>query len=191
MRMKLKQHQMETLGLGNFRDAVKLPEGGDLDEWMAVHCVDFYNQISMLFATITEFCTPETCPKMTAGPGYLYLWAENGERAREVSAPVYVSLLMDWIERQIDDESVFPSMPDQPFPRGFHNVVKTIMKRLFRVYAHCYYHHRQTFTDLDEMVHLNTSFKHFIFFVLEFELIPIAQLKPLQPIIDQILAEAQ
>ena len=30
--------------------------------------VDFFNQINMLYGTITEFCTPESCPVMSAGP---------------------------------------------------------------------------------------------------------------------------
>ena len=30
--------------------------------------VDFFNQINMLYGTITEFCTPTACPVMSAGP---------------------------------------------------------------------------------------------------------------------------
>ena len=30
--------------------------------------VDFFNQINMLYGTITEFCSKEECPVMTAGP---------------------------------------------------------------------------------------------------------------------------
>ena len=29
--------------------------------------VDFFNQINMLYGTITDFCTPESCPVMSAG----------------------------------------------------------------------------------------------------------------------------
>jgi hypothetical protein len=32
--------------------------------------VDFFNQINMLYGTITEFCTPQECPVMSAGPKY-------------------------------------------------------------------------------------------------------------------------
>ena len=100
----LKKYVDDTLGSGNLRLAVKLPEGEDLNEWVAVnsefvfkttgmplqrnacapltpffprrpththtHCaaVDFFNQINMLYGTITEFCTPESCPVMSAGP---------------------------------------------------------------------------------------------------------------------------
>jgi hypothetical protein len=39
--------------------------------------VDFFNQINMLYGTITEFCTEETCPVMSAGPKYEYHWADG------------------------------------------------------------------------------------------------------------------
>lgn len=48
----LKQHIDATLGSGNLREAVLLPPGEDLNEWLAVNTVDFYNAISMLYATL-------------------------------------------------------------------------------------------------------------------------------------------
>lgn len=55
-------------GSGNLRLAVSLPEGEDLNEWLAVNTVDFFNQVNMLYGTVTEFCTEAACPAMTAGP---------------------------------------------------------------------------------------------------------------------------
>ena len=191
-RQKLKKHQMETLGLGNLKNAVKLPEGEDLNEWLAINLVDFYNQISMLYSTITDVCTEESCPIMSAGRGYKYLWQDPGNKhskPHEVSAPTYIGLLMDWIENQINDESLFPSMPDTPFPRNFKVIVGDIFRRLFRIYAHCYYHHLEAFQELNEVVHLNTSFKHFILFSHEFDLIPQKQLEPLKDQVKQSLGE--
>jgi hypothetical protein len=31
-----------------------------------VTVVDFYNQINLLYGSITEFCSPQTCPEMKA-----------------------------------------------------------------------------------------------------------------------------
>ena len=58
------------ISTGNLRLAVMLPEGEDLNEWIAVNTVDFFNQINMLYGTITEFCTEQSCPVMSAGPKY-------------------------------------------------------------------------------------------------------------------------
>jgi hypothetical protein len=41
---------------------------------------------------------------------YEYRWADGVQIKKpiEVSAPKYVEYLMDWIEGQLDDESLFP-----------------------------------------------------------------------------------
>lgn len=57
------------------------------------------------------------------------------------------------------------SLTGVPFPKNFMSVAKTILKRLFRVYAHIYHQHFDSVMQLQEEAHLNTSFKHFIFFV--------------------------
>jgi MOB kinase activator 1 len=163
---QLRKHIDATLGSGNLREAVRLPPGEDLFEWLAVNTVDFFNQVNLLFGTLTEFCTPENCPTMSAGPKYEYRWADGVQikKPLEVSAPKYVEYLMDWIEGQLDDESIFPQKLGAPFPVNFRDVVKTIFKRLFRVYAHIYHSHFQKIVSLKEEAHLNTCFKHFILF---------------------------
>ena len=135
---------------------------------------------------------------------YEYRWADGVQIKKpiEVSAPKYVEYLMDWIEGQLDDESIFPQKlgmllilvdlwctlilllthdvgaiknaiwsgvrfpfcQGTPFPPNFKEVVKTIFKRLFRVYAHIYHSHFQKIVSLKEEAHLNTCFKHFILF---------------------------
>ena len=70
-------------GSGNLGAAVRLPEGEDENEWVAVHSqsqirlvaeggpklistaprgavVDFFNHVNMLYGTIAEFCNKET-----------------------------------------------------------------------------------------------------------------------------------
>lgn len=39
----LKQIARMTLGSGNLEIAVELPEGEDLNEWLAVNTIEFYN----------------------------------------------------------------------------------------------------------------------------------------------------
>ncbi|PWA26801.1 hypothetical protein CCH79_00001125 [Gambusia affinis] len=164
---ELLKHAEATLGSGNLRMAVMLPEGEDLNEWVAVNTVDFFNQINMLYGTITDFCTEESCPVMSAGPKYEYHWADgtNIKKPIKCSAPKYIDYLMTWVQDQLDDETLFPSKIGVPFKRNFMSVAKTILKRLFRVYAHIYHQHFDSVMQLQEEAHLNTSFKHFIFFV--------------------------
>lgn len=184
------ENQVKTLGYGNLREIVKLPEGEDINEWLSYHVVEFYTQLTTLFMTVDDFCTDETCPIMKAGPTVTYLWFDGKEykTPTEVSAPTYIRLLFQWIANQLEDESIFPSTIGVPFPKNFKTTVKTIMKRLFRVYAHFYHHHFETFKALCALEHLNTSFKHFYFFIHQFDLIPNDQLEPLRDLINKIEA---
>lgn len=187
--MQLRKHIDATLGSGNLREAVKLPVGEDLNEWLAVNTLDFFNHAHVLYSTLTEFCTPSTCPTMSAGSKFEYRWADGVtiKKPIVVSAQKYVDYLMDWIEAQLEDEAIFPQKLGNPFPPNFQNVVKTILKRLFRVYAHIYHSHFQTIVNLREEAHLNTCFKHFVLFTSEFGLVEKAELAALEDIVESIL----
>lgn len=184
----LMKHAQNTLGSGNLRSAVHLPDGEDLNEWIAVNIVDFFNQINMLYGTITEFCTDATCVLMTAGPKYEYHWADGHAIKKPIkcSAPRYIDYLMSWVQDQLDDELLFPSKIGVPFPKNFLSISKTILKRLFRVYAHIYHQHFKEVVMLKEEAHLNTSFKHFVYFIQEFGLVEKKELAPLQELIDRL-----
>ncbi|GJR74067.1 MOB kinase activator-like 1A protein [Tanacetum coccineum] len=93
-------------------------------------------------------------------------WADGVTIKKLISAPKYVDHLMEWIETQLDNESIFPQKLGAPFPQNFQDVVKTIFKQLFRVYAHIYHLHFQMIMSLKEEAHLNTycgeNFKTFV-----------------------------
>eukprot|EP01087_Luapelamoeba_hula_P019508 TRINITY_DN6464_c0_g1_i1.p1 TRINITY_DN6464_c0_g1~~TRINITY_DN6464_c0_g1_i1.p1 ORF type:complete len:242 (-),score=29.14 TRINITY_DN6464_c0_g1_i1:59-718(-) len=189
-RYELHKHAKATLGSGNLRLAVALPETEEINEWLAVNTVDFFNQINLLYGSITEFCTPKACPVMSAGPKYEYLWADGKtiKKPIKVSAPEYTDFLMTWVQSILDDEDIFPSRVDVAFPRNFQQVVKNIFKRLFRVYAHIYYSHFHKIVSLGEEAHLNTCFKHFYYFIQEFNLVDKKEMAPLQDLIDSLTA---
>jgi MOB kinase activator 1 len=124
---------------------------------------------------------------MSAGPRYEYHWSASKDRKPvKLSAPEYVDSLMSWVQSQLDDEAIFPSKIGVPFPRSFQNTVKTIFKRLFRVYAHIYHSHFPKIVSLGEEAHLNTAFKHFVYFVQEFSLVEKKELAPLAELIDSL-----
>ena len=73
-----------------------------------------------------------------------------------------------------------------PFPKNYDKIVKNIFKRMFRVYAHIYHSHFNEIANLGAEAHLNTCFKHFVFFVQEFQLVDKSELDPLQALIDNL-----
>lgn len=188
--MTLKKHIEQTLGSGTIEQAVKLPQGEDPREWIAVNTVFLFNALSVLYSVLDEeLCTDESCPIMSAGPQYEYLWAD-GVRVRtpiKLSAPAYINALFDWIEEQMDDPSIFPRGLGMSFSRDFLSIVKTILKRMFRVYAHIYHSHFRQIVALELDPHLNTCFRHFVLFVQEFQLVESKELAPLRELIEKIL----
>ncbi len=154
--------------------------------------VDFYNQVNMLHGTVDEFCTADKFPAMTAGPQYEYLWQDDSQYRRPTAlpAPVYIEHVLAWIQGIIDDEEKFPSTVGVPFPRNFQALIKQMVKRMFRIYAHIYCHHFSIIIALGEEAHLNTSFKHFMFFIMEFDLIEQKELGPLKELIDSMMASS-
>ena len=74
----------------------------------------------------------------------------------------------------LDDEAIFPSKVGAPFPRTFHATIRSIVRRLFRVYAHLYNVRRNLATALTRSqshfavlcalsleAHINTSYRAF------------------------------
>ncbi|KAJ9661220.1 Mitotic exit network component [Coniosporium apollinis] len=139
-------------------------ERADENAWAVV---DFYNQINLLYGSITEFCSPQSCPEMKATDEFEYLWQdnENFKRPTKMPAPQYIEHLMAWVQSNIDNEQMFPSRIGVPFPKSFPTLLRQIFKRLYRVYAHIYCHHYPVVVALGLEPHLNTSFKHYVLFV--------------------------
>eukprot|EP01137_Pigoraptor_chileana_P006075 Opistho-2@50019 len=183
LRYKLLKQTKASLGVGEqLRNIVRLPQGEDLNEWLAVHVVDFFNRINLIYGTVGEFCDAKSCPTMSAGKQYEYHWMDGEKYKKPTSMPAsqYVILLMEWIEHQVNDEDIFPSKVGVAFPKTFLPTVKNIFKRLFRVFAHVYFHHFDKLQSIGAEAHVNTCYKHFYLFVTEFQLIEPKELEPLK-----------
>jgi hypothetical protein len=98
------------------REVVRLPPGEDLNDWTAVHVVDFFNRINLIYGTVSEYCTEASCPKMSGGARYEYFWADGDKfkKPTALPAPKYIENLMDWVEQQINNEEIFPVTTDVP-----------------------------------------------------------------------------
>jgi hypothetical protein len=168
----------------DLRSIVVLPDGEDLNDWVAVHVVDFFNRINLIYGTVADFCTNTSCPVMSGGPRYEYRWQDKTDpRFKDptlLPAPDYVFELMRWIEQIINDERVFPTKVGTPFPRNFHRSCQKILTRLHRVFVHVYIHHFDRVSSMGAEAHINACYKHFFYFVREFKLVDDRELKPLR-----------
>lgn len=166
----------------NLKECVKLPDDEDSNDWVAVHIVDFFNRINLIYGAIAEVCTDESCPTMSGGKRYEYHWCDGDKYKKPTSVPAqeYISLLMDWVESQINNEDIFPIDKDVPFPKSFLPTAKKILTRLFRVFVHVYIHHFDKVQSLGAEAHVNQCYKHFYYFVTELNLVDRKELEPLK-----------
>ncbi|MGH0167545.1 UNVERIFIED_CONTAM: hypothetical protein FKN15_052882 [Acipenser sinensis] len=182
-RFELHKKAQASLNSGvDIKAAVQLPHGEDLNDWVAVHVVDFFNRINLIYGTICEFCTEKSCPVMSGGPRYEYRWQDDlkYKKPTALPAPQYMNLLMDWIEVQINNEEIFPTSIGIPFPKNFIQICKKIVCRLFRVFVHVYIHHFDRIILMGAEAHVNTCYKHFYYFGTELNLIDRKELEPLR-----------
>lgn len=181
-----------TLGLRIcMSDMVKCPPGEDLNEWIAVHAVDFFNRISLIYGTLTDNCNATTCPSMTHTYGskrWDWRWQDNDKykKPTRLSAIEYILNLMNWIELELNDPVLFPDTKNVPWPKNYNQRVKRIFTRLHRVFVHVYYSHFKRIQEIAGEAQVNYCYKHFWYFVIEHNLVDQSELEPLNELANRI-----
>jgi len=172
----------------DLRHVVRLPPDEDLNDWVAVHVVDFFNRVNVIYGILSEFCTEQSCPTMSGGAKYEYHWCDGVQYKKPTAlpAPQYISLLMDWIEAQINNEDIFPIKVGVPFPKNYLQTVRKMLSRMFRVFVHIYIHHFDKLVAMGAEPHVNTCYKHFYYFTTEFNLVKKEELEPLRHLTEKI-----
>ncbi|XP_046863677.1 MOB kinase activator 2-like [Xenia sp. Carnegie-2017] len=158
------------------KEMVILPVGMDINEWLATHTLTLFNSINQIYGAITEFCTANTCPTMTAG-AITYSWYG---RKGKISAPQYIDLVMTHIQKHVEDESCLPSKYGSKFPASFGTSVKKFIKLLLHVLGHIYYSHIEEVSELQLHPYLNTVFIHLMYFDNRFCLLDVKDTAPLE-----------
>ena len=190
-----------------------LPPNESCASWVAVHAIDFYNDIATIWAVVASDPYLSTFRPGEGFPsGVEYRWSDpptqtnhlsssSSHAGVSVSAPEYVDKVLQWIADEINDESKFPDDEDEAAAlrifqtREFAALCGQIFRRLFRVFGIIYSSFFSTLEALDMAPHLNSAFKHFLFFCMEFQLLPDREMEPLdvlvKPIRRQYLASKQ
>ncbi|KAI6218825.1 hypothetical protein M3Y99_01689200 [Aphelenchoides fujianensis] len=192
LRYNLHKTAEATLSAGlDLRAIVRLPPEESFEDWLAVHTVDFFNRVNLLYGTISDACTAASCPTMSGGSKYEYLWQDENHFRKPTRLPAkeYMSLLMDWIECRINNEEIFPSNTNVPFPSDFRTICSKILSRLYRVFVHVYIHHFDRLVQIGAEPHANTLYKHFYFFVTEHNLVSKRELDALKDLTERLIGD--
>ncbi|EIW67075.1 hypothetical protein TREMEDRAFT_64944 [Tremella mesenterica DSM 1558] len=155
---------------GSFKTIVKVPAYVDGNEWVAIGLFDFYHMLNHFYTALTDFCTIQNCPMMTAGPTLYFLWPDANRRPTAIPAPVYIDYAMTAVQKALEDESIFPTKANNGFSDTFPQSARSMYKSLFRVFAHVYHSHFEQILHLSLEAHFNSLFAHFLAFGHEFHL---------------------
>ncbi|KAJ4462410.1 hypothetical protein PAPYR_1042 [Paratrimastix pyriformis] len=145
---------------------------------------NYFQKIRLVYSWIGSFCTEQSCPQMSAGKRYEYLWADgvNVKQPKQVTAPQYMELLFEWAEKQLNE------LP--PNSEAALKSLKNVCKRLFRVFAHIYHHHYQAMRQVGKVDQINAHFKEFMLFVQSNSMIAGQEQEPLKTLIQDLFAPA-
>lgn len=171
---------------GSFKTIVQLPKYVDYGEWVALTIFELFTNLNQFYGIIAEYVTPEDYPTMNAGPNTNYLWVDGNGQLINLPAGSYIDYVLTWISNKLNDQSVFPTKNGGAFPPNFLKDCKNISRQMFRIFAHIYWNHFETFVHLSLEAHWNSFFCHFISFVKEFGLIDRSELVPLLPLIENL-----
>jgi len=146
-------------------------------EWVAVNIFDFFQNLNMFYGVISECCTQQSCPTMSAGPTLNYTWINQDRKSVQLPAPTYIDYVMTWVQNLLDDENTFPTKSGQDFPASFPSTIKHVYRQLLRVFAHIYHAHYPQILHLRSEPHFNSLFAHFLAFGREYELLDIKDVR--------------
>ncbi|KAI3656574.1 hypothetical protein MP638_001222 [Amoeboaphelidium occidentale] len=119
----------------------EMPPNQDSDVWqyeqLRMVCLQLHDFILLL----QEECLPEKCVEMKADE-WLYLCAAH-QQPTNCSAIDYIVHTLDGATALLNSNKYFPSRVSIPNTSLKH--FQSIARRLYRVFAHAWFHHRQVF----------------------------------------------
>eukprot|EP00510_Aplanochytrium_minuta_P000578 CAMPEP_0184015744 /NCGR_PEP_ID=MMETSP0954-20121128/6518_1 /TAXON_ID=627963 /ORGANISM="Aplanochytrium sp, Strain PBS07" /LENGTH=253 /DNA_ID=CAMNT_0026296637 /DNA_START=629 /DNA_END=1390 /DNA_ORIENTATION=+ len=167
----LRFETMESVTSHCLRNEVLLPEFEDLCGWYAANIEDFYLELCLLY----EICRDDASRFANPGEGYPLEFSFNVrdcslaiKNPRTCPSPEYVDSIFSCVDKAIES---FPEPGTEEYSEEFPKLAKSLIRLLFKVFSIVYSCHYEVLSLLDAAKQLNTTFKRFIFFAVEFDLL--------------------
>ncbi|KAM3142104.1 hypothetical protein pb186bvf_005758 [Paramecium bursaria] len=149
----------------NIKQIITPPPEVDVLVWQYEHLRQFILELNLLVTQLKGVCTAQTCPKMKATEDWLYLCAAH-KKAQECSAIDYMIHNLDQSTSILSNIKNYPSRVQINQANATNNF-SFIVRRLYRLFSHTYYNHREIFDEFENEMYLCTRFTEF---ALKFEL---------------------
>eukprot|EP01087_Luapelamoeba_hula_P002254 TRINITY_DN1194_c1_g1_i2.p1 TRINITY_DN1194_c1_g1~~TRINITY_DN1194_c1_g1_i2.p1 ORF type:complete len:362 (-),score=64.37 TRINITY_DN1194_c1_g1_i2:49-1134(-) len=154
------------------RDIFDIPMGMSKAEWLRINTEGVFLFFHTLYEGLLRHkCTTETCPDMSAGPQYQFLWAEGPYRESPAVLPAkqYIDLLVKWAKERIAPFGPYDAQA--PVSKDFQSACEQIWSRTLRIVMHIYWSHWEIVGEEGAVGLVNGNTKHYITFALKYKLL--------------------
>ncbi|XP_037074942.1 MOB-like protein phocein [Pollicipes pollicipes] len=135
------------------------PEQQDEGVWKYEHLRQFCMELNGLAVKLQLGCQPDTCTQMTATEQWIFLCAAH-KTPKECSAIDYTRHTLDGAACLLNSNKYFPSRVS--IRESSVSKLGSVCRRVYRIFSHAYFHHRQLFDEFEAETHLCRRFTTFV-----------------------------
>jgi hypothetical protein len=138
---------------------LRAPETQDEGVWKYEHLRQFSMELNGLAVALQGECQPETCTQMTATEQWIFLCAAH-KTPKECPAIDYTRHTLDGAACLLNSNKYFPSRVS--IKESSVAKLGSVCRRVYRIFSHAYFHHRQIFDDFEAKTFLCKRFTVFV-----------------------------
>ena len=127
--------------------------------WKYEHLRQFCNQLNGIAVRLQLECDPKVCVQMTATEQWIFLCAAHKD-PKECSALDYTLHTLHGAASLLNSNKHFPSRFD--IKESSVQRLSSVARRVYRIFAHTYFHHRSLFDEFENETHLCKRFTRFV-----------------------------
>ena len=138
---------------------LRAPETQDEGVWKYEHLRQFCMELNGLAVMLQMECAPDTCTQMTATEQWIFLCAAH-KTPKECPAIDYTRHTLDGAACLLNSNKYFPSRVS--IKESSVAKLGSVCRRVYRIFSHAYFHHRQIFDDFEARTFLCRRFTVFV-----------------------------
>ncbi|XP_028250020.1 MOB-like protein phocein isoform X3 [Parambassis ranga] len=143
----------------NIDKILEPPEGQDEGVWKYEHLRQFCLELNGLAVKLQSECHPDTCTQMTATEQWIFLCAAH-KTPKECPAIDYTRHTLDGAACLLNSNKYFPSRVS--IKESSVAKLGSVCRRIYRIFSHAYFHHRQIFDKYENETFLCHRFTRFV-----------------------------
>lgn len=145
--------------VGDVDAILRAPETQDEGVWKYEHLRQFCMELNGLAVLLQLECAPDTCTQMTATEQWIFLCAAH-KTPKECPAIDYTRHTLDGAACLLNSNKYFPSRVS--IKESSVAKLGSVCRRVYRIFSHAYFHHRQIFDEFEARTFLCRRFTVFV-----------------------------